>query len=280
MRVLVTGAGGQLGLAMVGRLAAAHDVTALSRADLDITRHEDVMRAVAGARPHAVVNCAAYNAVDRAEDDAGPALACNAMALRSLARAAAAAGAVLVHYSTDFVFDGEADSPYDERAATGPRSVYGQSKLIGEWFAFEAPRHYVLRVESLFGGPLPRSSIDRIAAALRQGQTARVFTDRTVSPSYVDDVAGATIAMLENGAPSGLYHCVNTGHATWHEVGLEIARLLGCEPRLEPTSMQESGLRAPRPRYCALSNARLAALGIRMPAWQDALSRYLQPAGR
>ncbi len=278
-RVLVTGAAGQLGQSIARRLGPVHDVTGLSRADLDITRHDDVMRAVASARPHVIINCAAYNAVDAAEDDAPAALACNAIALRSMARAAAESGAILVHYGTDFVFDGEASSPYDERARPAPMSVYGQSKLIGEWFAAEAPRPYVLRVESLFGGPLPRSSIDRIADALRQGRVARVFTDRIVSPSYVEDVAEATLALLDHGAPPGLYHCVNTGHASWHEVGLELARLLGREPALEPVSMKESGLRAPRPRFCALSNARLAAVGIRMPTWQDALRRYLGSGG-
>jgi dTDP-4-dehydrorhamnose reductase len=251
-----------------------HDVTGLTRADLDITRHDDVMRAVATARPHVIINCAAYNAVDSAEDDAPAALACNAMGLRSMARAASDSGAILVHYGTDFVFDGEASSPYDERARPAPLSVYGQSKLIGEWFAAEAPRAYVLRVESLFGGPLPRSSIDRIAGALRQGRPARVFTDRIVSPSYVEDVAEATLTLLDEGAPPGLYHCVNTGHASWYEVGQELARILGGAPALEPVSMKASGLRAPRPRFCALSNARLAAIGIRMPTWQDALRRY------
>jgi dTDP-4-dehydrorhamnose reductase len=289
MRVLVTGAGGQLGQAIVQRFTSAlharirqspdpmsrHDVTALTRADLDITRHDDVLRAVARVRPEVIINCAAYNAVDRAEDDALAALEGNALALRSLARAAENGGAVLVHYGTDFVFDGEASEPYDETSQTAPKSVYGQSKLLGEWLAADAPRHYVLRVESLFGGPLPRSSIDRIVEALRDHRSARAFTDRTVSPSYVDDVAVATEELLARGAPSGVYHCVNDGFASWYDVGVEIARLLGTGPRLEPVRMDDVQLRAPRPRFCALSNAKLRATGINMPTWQDALARYV-----
>jgi len=275
MRVLVTGAGGQLGQTIVRHFTPGHVVRGLARRDLDVTRHDDVLRAVGQFQPDAIVNCAGYNAVDRAETDVAAALESNGMALRSLARAATDQGATLVHYGTDFVFDGDATTPYDEKAAPAPRSVYGQSKLLGEWFAADAPKAYVLRVESLFGGPLPRSSIDRIIDALREGRAARVFTDRVVSPSYVNDVASATEAILRGGAAPGVYHCVNSGHATWYEVGREIARLLDCEPRLDPLRMDEVALEAPRPRFCALSNAKLLAGGIRMPSWQDALSRYL-----
>jgi dTDP-4-dehydrorhamnose reductase len=275
MKILVTGAAGQLAQAIVHRLQHAHDVIALTRAELDVARHEQVQRTVAEAQPGAVINCAAYNAVDAAEDDVLPALEANAFALRSLARAAHEVSATLVHYSTDFVFDGDADSPYDETVQPAPKSVYGQSKLLGEWFAADAGRYYVLRVESLFGGPKPQSSIDRIIAALRQQRTARVFTDRVVSPSYVDDVAMATERLLAGNAAFGTYHCVNSGHATWYELAEEVARLSGCPPRFEPAAMADAQLRAPRPRFCALSNAKLAAVGIPMPTWQDALRRYL-----
>jgi dTDP-4-dehydrorhamnose reductase len=261
---------------MVRQLGPRHDLIAVSRADLDVTRDSDVQRALKAARPDAVVNCAAYNAVDAAEDDAAAALAGNALAVRSLARAAAETGAVLVHYSTDFVFDGEAREPYDESARPAPKSVYGQSKLLGEWFARDAPRHYVLRVASLFGGETRHGSIDRIADALRAGRPARVFTDRIVSPAFVEDVADATARLLARAAAPGVYHCVNSGFAAWEEVGLEIARLLGVPPTLEPVRAADLTFKAPRPRFCALSNARLRAAGIDMPSWQDALGRYLR----
>jgi dTDP-4-dehydrorhamnose reductase len=275
MRVIVTGAAGQLGQAMTRHFSHGHTVLPLGRSELDVTIHEDVMRAVAGFGPDAIVNCAAYNAVDAAERDVPAALQCNAMAVRSLARAAAAVGATLVHYGTDFVFDGEASTPYTEEDDPAPKSVYGQSKLLGEWFAADAGRYYVLRVESLFGGPLPRSSIDRIVSAVEEGRPARVFIDRIVSPTYTEDVAGATAALLAGEAPHGVYHCVNTGHASWHEVGLEVARLLGREPLFDAVQAKDVPLAAPRPRFCALSNARLLACGVAMPSWQDALARYL-----
>jgi dTDP-4-dehydrorhamnose reductase len=277
MKIAVTGAGGQLGQAMVRRLSDRHAVTALARADLDVARSEDVSRVMGTIHPDAIVNCAAYNAVDRAEDDVLAALEGNAFAVQALARAAAREGAALVHYSTDFVFDGEADRPYSEDAPVSPLSVYGQSKLLGEWFTRDAPRRYILRVESLFGGPLPRSSIDRIADAIRAGREARVFEDRVVSPTFVEDAITATEALLERAVEGGLYHCVNSGHATWHEVALQIAAILGAEPRLVPVRLAEVPMRAARPRYCALSNEKLAAAGIPMPTWQDALRRHLTP---
>lgn len=279
-RVVVTGASGQLGRAIVEAFGAGCGVTALSRRDLDITDHAAVMRLIGGLRPDVVINCAAYNDVDGAEEHAAEALNVNAFAVCSLARAAAEAGATLVHYGTDFVFDGETTRPYREEDPPRPRSFYGSSKLIGEWFARDAPAHVVLRVESLFGGPAltatsRRGSVDTIIDALAAGAEARVFTDRTVSPSYVVDVAAATWTLIERGVAPGLYHCVNTGYCTWRELGEEIARLLQRPPRLAPISVAEFPLRAPRPRFCALSNAKLRAAGLNMPPWQDALARHL-----
>lgn len=283
MHVFVTGAGGQLGAVIVRQFQEAGSVvTAAARRDLDVARHGDVMAAIRGARPDVIVNCAAYNDVDGAEAQIQAAFEVNAFAVRSLARAAREVGAALVHYSTDFVFDGEADRPYTEEDRPRPRSVYASSKLVGEWFAADAPRHYVLRVESLFGGPAARSSIDRILDALLGGREARVFVDRVVSPSYVEDVAAATRRLLASGAPSGLYHCVNGGHTTWYELGRRLARLAGAdEARLVPVPMASVALRARRPQYAALSNAKLAGAGVAMPSWEDAVARYVtQMKGR
>jgi dTDP-4-dehydrorhamnose reductase len=275
MKVVVAGAAGQLGGATVRRLTSLADVVPLLRSEVDLTDHDRVVSVVTRAQPDLVINCSAYNAVDRAEDEPVAALAINAFAVQSLARAAARANAVFVHYSTDFVFDGLAEQPYVETDPTNPRSVYGQSKLVGEWLASEAPGAYVLRVESLFGGPAARSSVDKIIAALRSGQEAPVFVDRTVTPSYVEDVAAATWSLVTSRAPSGVYHVVNSGATTWYDLGQEIARQLDSPPRLRPVKVTDVPLRAPRPQYCALSNAKLAGVGFQMPSWQDALRRYV-----
>ncbi len=282
MRALVTGAGGQLGRVVARALADGCEVTAATRADLDVTDESRVRAVVAAARPGVIVNCAAYNAVDDAEDDAAAALAVNAFGVRSLARAAAAIDATLVHYGTDFVFDGTASAPYREADAPNPQSVYAASKLLGEWFA-QGARHYVLRVESLFGGGVDGpgaagrptgGSLDRMAGALLAGREVRAFADRVVSPSHVDDVAAATVALLRAAPARGVYHCVGSGHGTWLEVAAALAEELGVEPVIRGVTLDALKLRAPRPRFCALSNRKLAAAGVEMPHWRDAVARY------
>jgi dTDP-4-dehydrorhamnose reductase len=275
MTILVTGASGQLGSAFIAALAPDRGVVGLARADLDLTDSPAVLAGVAALRPALIVNCAAYNQVDAAETDPLAALGVNAIGVRTLARAAAETGATLVHFGTDFVFDGTGSRPYAEEDPPNPQSVYASSKLLGEWLARDVPHHYVLRVESLFGGPRRKSSVDAIIEHLRHGRPAPVFVDRIVSPSFVRDVVEATLALVERRAPSGVYHCVNDGHATWHELGREAARLLAVESRLTPTRFADVALPAPRPQYCALSNRKLADAGIVMPSWQDALARHI-----
>ncbi len=170
-----------------------------------------------------------------------------------------------MHYSTDFVFDGvDRSTPYTEADAARPQSVYGTSKLVGEWQAAIAPRAYVLRVESLFGGVYVRSSVDKLIAGLERGEPLRVFADRSLTPSYVADVVQATRHLVETEAPAGLYHCVNSGVTNWLELTEELARLTGRSEtaRLEPVAFASVTLKAKRPQYCALSNAKLRAAGF------------------
>ena len=277
-RVMVTGAVGQLGAAIV-RVFADRDVTAFTSGTLDITDAAAVARAVTNVHPDVIINCAAFNDVDGAETRPTDAFGVNAFGVRALARSAEDVGARLVHYSTDFVFDGTATEPYSESAAPVPRSVYAASKLVGEWFALDAPGALVLRVESLFGSPREwegrRGTIDHIVSGLEQGKPVRVFTDRIVSPSYTPDIATATRHLLDSNAPGGVYHCVNSGAATWEQVARELARALGVEPTLETLTMDQVPMKAQRPRFCALANGKLAAAGFSMPSWQDAIARWL-----
>lgn len=246
---------------------------------LDVADPESVRRVVAELAPRVIVNCAAFNDVDGAEQRPQDAFAVNAFAVRSLARAAEAAGATFVHYSTDFVFDGAASEPYDDDAAPAPMSTYASSKLVGEWFALEAPTAYVLRVESLFGAEhgwgVRAGTVDRIVDGLRRGQVVKVLTDRVVSPSYTPDVARATRHLIDTRAEPGVYHCVNAGHATWEAFAAEAAAVLGVEPRFERLTHDQLHLPAARPRYCALAIRRLTAAGFDMPTWRDALRRWL-----
>jgi len=278
MKVMIVGAAGQLGAAVVHEWSAHADVIGLGHGDLDITDRAAVQARAASDAPDVIVNCVAYNQVDAAEDDPVGALRVNMLGVQALAEAAADTRAVFVHYSTDFVFDGLTDRPYTEADQPNPRSVYGVSKRLGEWMAADAPRHYVLRVESLFGrapNGVSRGSATSICARIAAYETVPVFVDRTVSPTHVMDAAAATRAIVERALPYGLYHCVNSGCCTWKEFAEAAARFLGRQPRLQPVTLDSVTLRAPRPKYCALSNAKLASLGVTMPDWQDALRRSL-----
>jgi dTDP-4-dehydrorhamnose reductase len=281
MRVAVVGASGQLGAAIVSEFRTAGEVVPITRAAADLTDAAALTAAVERARPDLIVNCAAYNAVDAAEEHPVDAFAVNSYAVRTLARAARTLGAALVHYGSDFVFDGEGSQPHSESDPVNPRSAYGASKLLGEWFALEVPRGYVLRVESLFGGvpggPPPKGTVHSLVEGLRVGKRVTVFYDRTASPTYVPDAARATRELLERSAPPGLYHCVSSGCCTWREFAEEAARLLGVTPDLNAIRMADVSMRAPRPLYCAMSNQKLREAGIEMPGWRDALRRYLQP---
>lgn len=280
MRIAVTGARGQLGAAVVHEYSSRYEVMALGREELDVANDRAVDEAIGRLRPSVIINCAAYNDVDGAEDHPVEALNLNAFAVRALARAASAVDAVLVHYSSDFVFDGAVSTPYTEEDRPNPRSVYAASKLLGEWFAADAPHWYVLRVESLFGrapgARPPKGTVAGILNMLIAGEETRVFHDRTVSPTYIVDAARATRMLVEGSAPAGLYHCVNSGRCSWLELARELAAESGVvEPRLVPVGVAEVPLRAKRPQYCALSNEKLRRAGVVMPSWQDALRRFV-----
>jgi dTDP-4-dehydrorhamnose reductase len=278
MRVLVTGAGGLLGSAVAREFARSTTVVPFDRTHLDVTNADAVRAAIERERPDVVINCAAYNQVDAAEDHPRLALEVNAFATLALARASADVGAAFVHYSSDFVFDGETDRPYREAERANPGSVYGASKLLGDLFALEQDRAYVLRVESLFGPAAPggrRGSLGTIVDGIREGREVPVFTDRVVSPSYTPHIAAATRHILETAPPQGLYHCVNSGSARWSEIAAYAAQTLGLPLRTRPVTLQTVTLRARRPRYCAMDNSKLRAVGYAMPPWQDALSEYL-----
>jgi len=278
--VLVTGAAGQLAEAIIETFGPDYRVVALTRADLDITDEAAVESVLAAQSPAIVINCASDNDVDGAQTHPVRALEINAFGVRALARAVERIPATLVHYSTDFVFDGTATRPYVEDDRPNPQSVYSASKLLGEWFALEVTRGFVLRVESLFGLPAAgrpaRGSLERLVSGIDAGVEVPVFSDRTVSPSCVQDIAAATRALLDLQAPAGVYHCVNTGACSWVDVAREAGRLLAKTPRLRLITLEDVALPAPRPKFCALDNSRLAGLGIVMPTWQDALVRHIR----
>jgi dTDP-4-dehydrorhamnose reductase len=279
MLVLITGASGRLAGVVDRTLRARkYTVTALDRAALDITHSRQVADVMKDLRPAVVINCSAYNDVDGAETNVRTAFSVNGVGPAVLADAALMFGTTLVHYSSDFVFDGKTAAPYAEDVPPSPLSTYGVSKLAGEVAVRRVPRHYILRVASLFGGTGThghRATVDYFAESMLLGRPVRAALDRMVSPSYADDVALATALLLERRAAFGIYHCINSGLDSWYGVAAEIAKALGISPIIEPVRATEFKSAAARPQFCALADRKLGTVGIQMPAWQSAVRRHI-----
>lgn len=280
MRLLVTGSRGQLGLALQRAAAeAGHEFAGYDLPELDITDPTAVRAVVARVRPDAIVNCAAYTAVDAAEADEGRALAVNGAAVAGLAAAADEAGALLVQISTDFVFDGASPRPYREDDPPHPLSAYGRSKLAGERAAERAHRHLIVRTAWLFGEGA--NFVEAIHRQLDAGATElRVVGDQRGCPTYATDLAGGLLRLLDAGA-AGVVHAVNQGQASWFEFAVEIVRQLDAAAEVVPTTTAQAARLAPRPAYSVLDTSRFRGLvGTDLPPWQDALARRLAAGTR
>lgn len=271
MRWVVTGAGGMLGQDVRSRLASAGaaDVTGLRHADLDVTDHAAVKSALQELRPTVVVNCAAYTKVDDAETHEDEALAINGDGPRNLAAACADLGARLVHVSTDYVFAGDASSPYDEDAEPGPRTAYGRTKLAGERAVLDLlPDHgCVVRTAWLYGAGGP-NFVKTMIRLEREKDTLDVVADQHGQPSWTVDVAERLVALGGHPAARGVFHATSAGETTWFGLTQEIFRLLGADPeRVRPTTTDRFPRPAPRPAYSVLGHRRWAEVGI--PPIQD-----------
>ena len=281
MRLLVTGAGGQLGADLL-RVARGHDVVGPTRAELDVTDPAAVERAVKEVRPDAVLNAAAYTAVDAAETDEATAAAVNAEAPATLARICALRGAGLVHVSTDYVFAGDAGRPYQVDAPVGPRSTYGRTKLAGERAVRELlpERSWVVRTAWVYGAS--GSNFVRTMARLESTRdTVEVVDDQRGSPTWSRDLAAGLLALVEAGPPPGIYHCTNAGETTWYGLARAVFEELGADPeRVRPTTTAAFPRPAPRPAYSVLSPAAWLAAGLPPTRpWRDALHAAFAEVG-
>jgi dTDP-4-dehydrorhamnose reductase len=279
VRILITGAGGQLAQALRSVLAN-EELRALTRADLDIRNASSVMQAVNQVRPDWLINGAAFTLVDEAEADPGTAFDINAHGTLNLARAAQAVGAVFVHFSTDYVFDGKHSTPYRESDPPNPLNAYGLSKLAGENLVMPyVKRYFVIRTCGLYGSPRRSGRlnfVEQMLRAARQDQPLRVVNNQVVTPTSADELAEKLVPLLRSDA-YGLYHLTNAGQCSWYQFAQEIFRLTGLDARVEPVSSETYGARARRPPYSVLDNHvyRAAGLSEFLP-WQEALEKYLR----
>lgn len=275
MRWLVTGAAGLLGTELVAKLnCSTEDVIALRRSDLDLCDADDVRAAIRLHRPDIVVNCAAWTDVDSSEDDESAALKVNGTAVRDLAEACARLDCVLVHLSTDAVFDGAASAPYAEDAITAPVNAYGRTKLVGEQAVLREHPHkgYVLRTAWLYGAH-GRCFVGSMAMLADFCDPINVVADQYGQPTWAADLADRIVAIIHMRPPAGIYHATNSGQATRWELARELFTLIGADPgRIRPVSSERFPHAAPRPARAILGHARWAVAGLPpMRPWQDAL---------
>jgi len=274
---LVLGAQGLVGGALASGLAhAGWRVAAIAgRAECDITDPAAVQGLLARIRPTVVFNAAAYTDVDRAEREPDLAYAVNATGAETVAAAAAAVSAAVVHYSTDFVFDGTRPAPYDESEPPSPQGAYARAKVAGDRLVAAAnPRHYILRVGCVYGHG-GRGFPSGIVRRLRAGETIRADCERLASPTWVREIAAVSAAVATT-PHHGLYHCTAQGEATWADFARLAASLVGVPAeRVQPVATNELP-GAPRPRRAILNNRALRALGLdTLSPWQDALRAFV-----
>ncbi|MDF2664116.1 MAG: dTDP-4-dehydrorhamnose reductase [Paenibacillus sp.] len=282
-RVVLLGANGQLGtdIRRVFRDAPV-DLVPLYRGDIDVERTESIGGALRSiGRYDALINCTSYHKTDECEDYAAKAFAVNALAPREMAKACGEAGAVLVHITTDYVFDGRKRTPYLEEDATSPLNAYGVSKAAGEHFvAAHHDKYFILRVSSLFGtagasgkGGNFVETMLRVAAG---GAPLRVVNDQMMSPTHTLDIAESIKLLLQEGVDDyGVYHCSGEGECSWHDFAAEIFRQRGVVADLRPVTGDEFPTKARRPAYSVLDNGKLNRLRP-MPHWSEALRDYFR----
>ena len=285
VKILLTGRNGQLGWELARALAPLGEIVAFDRAGLDLADPARLASTVRELKPDIIVNPAAYTAVDRAESESEAAFAINARAPRVLAEEAKRLGALLFHYSTDYVFDGAKAAPYLEDDATNPLGVYGASKLEGERaIAASGARHWIFRTSWVYA-PRGKNFLLTILRLAREGKPLRVVADQFGAPTSAAMLARATAQALSTQVraisrisphnappPSGVYHMTAAGRTSWHGFACAILREFRLDNAVTAIPASEYPLPAKRPANSVLDNSRLAAaFGIRLPGWEDGL---------
>ena len=277
MKILITGANGMLAKSVRARLGKENELICTDVADLDITDEQAVMKFVQENKPEYIVNCAAFTAVDKAEEVYDLAEKINSDGPANLAKAAKSIDATLVHISTDYVFDGDLDvsKSYVEEDEVGPVTVYGKTKLHGEeQVKKNTDKYYIFRTAWLYG-----DGNNFVRTMLKLGQEREevsVVADQHGSPTYAEDLANIIGEAIEKKIPYGLYHSTNQGFTTWYGFTQKIYELAKVDCKIKPVTSEEFVRPAKRPKNSQLNKDKLLAQGITVPTWEDGLKRYLE----
>ncbi len=272
-KILIIGAKGNLGTALAEVYVDANPLL-WDKDEIDITDEDQVIEKISAAQPEIVYNCAAYNAVDKAEEEGGVADMVNGYGPGNLARICDKIGAILVHFSSGYVFDGQKSEGYNEEDKTNPISAYGHSKRLGEVEVQQhAEKHYLVRTSMLYGPPTQgkKSFIDIMLDMAKEKKMINAVDDEFGQPTYVKDLAQALVFLTEEEKPFGTYHITNSGMASWYDWAREIFAVKGIKPNMAQIHSEGLKRAARRPKYGILNNTRF----IELRPWTEALKEYL-----
>ncbi|MBT2618566.1 MULTISPECIES: dTDP-4-dehydrorhamnose reductase [unclassified Bacillus (in: firmicutes)] len=275
MDIVITGANGQLGKELERRLGPFHNVVSLSKNDLDISEKEEVYKKITHLEPQIIIHAAAFTAVDQCETDRRKAFEVNSLGTGYISNAANMVGARVFYISSDYVFDGNKQSPYLEEDVPNPQSIYGISKWIGEQFVLSINNGIVIRTSWLYGHE-GKNFVKTMLELAKKNKEIRVVNDQVGSPTYVNDLA-ETISHLLN-KKSGIYHVCNEGSCSWYIFAKAIFEEAGFDPYLVKTiTTEEFGALAPRPHFSVLENKALLRENVQIPRpWNEALKEFIR----
>jgi dTDP-4-dehydrorhamnose reductase len=282
MKITIIGSTGQLGTDLVKALRGKHEVIGLTHQDLEVTDYNSCL-ILKKDRPDIIINTAAFHKTDQCEDEPLKAFSVNAVGARNIATVSKEIEATAAFISTDYVFDGSKKEPYTEDDAPNPINTYGISKLAGELFTKQNPKHYIVRVSSLFGvaGASGKGGnfVETMITKAKKNEPLSVVDDMWMTPTYTKDAARVIQEIIEKRLPFGIYHASNQGQCTWFQFAEEIFRLARLDSTLKPIATSQQQTKARRPSFSALKSVKLSKHGIRTREWIEALADYLAEKG-
>ena len=280
-KILLIGKTGQLGAEiMEDAFHFGFEVFGFEKDELDITNQLQIREKIEKIKPDILINASAYNLVSKCEDDYSDAVKINFLAAQNLARISKEKNIVFVTYSTDYVFNGEKGTPYEENDAPNPLQMYGISKLAGEFAALSlySQGTFVIRTCGLYGGktgsPQKGNFVLNMIKEAEGKEIIEVSSEQIVSPTYAGDLSKATLKLLKIKAEPGMYHLVNEGYCSWYEFTKEIFKLAKIDKELKPVDRRGASGKMKRPKFSALKNTKAKSAGIELPSWQEGLKSY------
>jgi len=282
MKIAVIGSTGQLGTDLMKALRDEHETIGFTHENLEVSDYNRCLK-LKEHHPDVIINTAAFHKTDQCEDELVRTFSVNAIGARNIALISKEIGAITVFISTDYVFDGDKKEPYTEDDPASPINSYGISKLAGELYTKQNPKHYIARVASLFGkaGASGKGGnfIETMMSKAKNKEVISVVDDMWMSPTYTRDTANMLKKVIEMKLPFGTYHMTNQGRCTWFQFAKEIFKIVNLNPTLMPIKTHQLQVKAPRPLFSALENARLSKYGLQMREWRAALQEYLVEKG-